>query len=141
MTEHQPAEYTEMAAERAGGLRLMRRMLVVLSVAVALNAAFTAWQFFRLGDESGERRSQICVGAERDDRDEIARLNRTYEYLLSLSPRQRRSPLNQLVIRTLPETEANARTVTAPEFCTEPGVGLPGPAPRVPDRPAGLPVK
>jgi hypothetical protein len=47
MNQH-PAEYTEMAQERAGGLRLIRRVLVVLAVAVALNVAFGAWQFVRV---------------------------------------------------------------------------------------------
>jgi hypothetical protein len=48
MNQH-AAEYTEMAQERAGGLRLIRRVLVVLAVAVALNIGFGAWQFVRVG--------------------------------------------------------------------------------------------
>ena len=99
--------------------------------------------------EGVERRDQICLSAEREHLNAVTRLDRTYRYLVGLTPREARTRLNEAILRQLPEIESEARTDVAPLFCDEPGeraekagappVGLPEPDPEVPQRPAGIP--
>lgn len=106
----------------------------------------------RINMESTERRNQICLSDEREHKENVDRLVRTYGYIESLTPRQRGNAINQAVILQLPVTEKTAQTDTAPDFCDEPGVkneklyqrtqgeqgkppvGLPEPDPVVPKR-------
>ena len=98
--------------------------------------------------EGHERRDQTCLIFERDQLREVQQLRKTYEYLLGLTPAQRREPLNQAVLQQLPELEGQAREDDAPPYCDEPGVeaerrgeppiGLPEPDARPPARPDGL---
>jgi hypothetical protein len=121
---------------RASGLRLIRRVLVVFGVALALNIAFSAAQFFRISQEGNERRHQICLAAEREHLAAVDRLKRVYAYLTGDN---RQPALDRVALAELPRTEEQARWDVAPEFCDVPGLGLPEPDPVVPGRPAGIP--
>jgi hypothetical protein len=100
----------------------------------------------RIVAEGNERRHQSCLGTEREHLNNVTQLKRTYAYLVTLTPEDQASSINQAVLRQLPATEEQAHTDVAPEFCDEPGaaaekagakpVGLPEPDPVVPERPA-----
>ena len=85
-----------------------------------------------------ERTNQSCDITERKQADDVRKLRNTYDYLVGLTPRQRRTALNAAIIRQLPRTEEEARRDDAPAFCDEPGVGLPEPDPKLPRRPKSL---
>lgn len=119
------------------------RFIALAALVVSSASMLLSVVLFKLNDDRAkqtaregiERRDQICDSNEREDRGDIVKLQRTYEYLVSLTPRQRQSPLNEVILRSLPETENTARERVAPKFCSDPGVGLPGAGPKVPDRP------
>jgi hypothetical protein len=95
--------------------------------------------------EGVQRRDQICLAAEREHASHVTRLTRTYEYIVSLpaeafDPKFAANQINLAVLRQLPQTEDEAKSDVAPEFCdvTLPGnvpVGMPEPDPIVPERP------
>jgi hypothetical protein len=68
----------------------------------------------------------------------VRALRKTYLYLEQLKPAERRTTLNRFILHKLPSVEREARTDQAPGFCDEPGIGLPEPDPRIPQRPKGL---
>lgn len=88
--------------------------------------------------EGVERRDQSCRLFEGQHLADVRRLRRTYRYLLSLSATEREMALNQFVLRSLPQTEREARLDRAPDYCDEPGVGRSEPDPVIPHRPAQL---
>lgn len=88
--------------------------------------------------EANARRDQSCKITEGQQRAEVQSLRRTYSYLLSLSTKERRDPINRAVLAGLPTQEAQARQDNAPAFCDDPGYGEPEPDPVVPRRPAAL---
>lgn len=87
--------------------------------------------------ESADHRDQLCLHDERQQGYAVDRLRSTYGYLVELTAAQRREPVNQLVLRTLPGLEREARE-RVPGFCNEDDVGLPEPDPVIPERPAGI---
>ncbi len=88
--------------------------------------------------ERTERTNQSCNISERKQQGDVRSLKLTYDYLVSLTPEQAREPLNALIYRELPRAEKEARLDDAPSFCDEPGIGLPEPDPKVPERPQAL---
>jgi hypothetical protein len=97
----------------------------------------------RIDEEGKERRHQVCLSAEREHLNSVNQLKRTYQYLVTLTPEDAGSSINQAILRQLPTTEEEASTDVAPEFCdvTNPDgspVGLPEPDPVVPKRPKSI---
>lgn len=92
----------------------------------------------KLEHEAIQRRNASCQITERDQRDEVRSLEVTYDYLVGLTDKQRQTPLNKLIIKELPRAESEAKRDNAPKYCDEPGVGLPEPDKKVPERPEGL---
>jgi hypothetical protein len=88
--------------------------------------------------EGRERRGQYCLPSERGHLEATQDLQRRYDYLLSLTPAEKRMTLNEFVLRDIPRVEAEARADQAPDFCDEPGLGLPEPDPVIPKRPAAI---
>lgn len=88
--------------------------------------------------EGAERRDQVCTRDEREHQRAVEGLKLTYDFLVSLTPQERRGGINGLLLRELPRTEERARLSAAPEFCDEPNVGLDEPNPEIPKRPAEL---
>lgn len=88
--------------------------------------------------EALARTDQVCRLFEQSHLDDVIQLRQTYKYIVALSPEERKSTINQFIIRQLPTTEKTARTDRAPAFCDEPNVGLPEPDPVVPKRPQAV---
>lgn len=86
---------------------------------------------------TAQRLDQICTLFETDRKANVKQLTETYKYLVALKPSEKNDTINQFIIRSLPETEANAKDVV-PKFCNSPKVGLPEPNPKVPPRPKEL---
>jgi hypothetical protein len=113
-------------------------------VLVVLDQSGNSDRIDDLAREGAAREDQFCLLTERDHRQDVRSLRATYSYLLSLTPEERQSTLNQLVLRELPKTEVEAKTDAAPKLCDQPGrygdrnVGLPEPDPRIPKRPPKL---
>jgi len=106
-----------------------RRLLIWGFVAMFLTSVLTAYFGWRaltdFKEASLERRNQNCVTDERRDRDEVAQLKRIYQALESQTLRaQLGVGLVRLVVVQLPQTEKAARSVDAPPYCAEDGVGL-----------------
>lgn len=118
---------------------------LVAFVILASAAAYSNYQVFNtqrdFEQESNERRSQSCELFERAHRKDVRNLVLTYEYLTGLTEKQKQDPFNKLIIRQLPEAEAQAFVGKAPPYCSVKGVGLPGPDPKIPQRPDSLNAK
>lgn len=50
-----------VAKERAGGLRLIRRVVIVLSIVVAVNVALGAVSFVRIGTVASDSNNALCA--------------------------------------------------------------------------------
>jgi hypothetical protein len=116
-----------------------RHLVPALAVAVA------AWALINVeGDqerfqaEAKERRDQGCVIFERNQAEDILRLQRTYDYLAGLSSEQMREPINRAILAQLSSLEDDAELDDAPQYCDEPGIGQPEPDLVVPERPLAL---
>lgn len=120
----------------------LRKIIIAAIVIISLGCAFGIQQSYmttlNLREEGKQRRSDSCVIQEREHNNRVRQLTQTYKYLQALGPKQIQDPLNQFVIRNLPQTEQQAKERTAPLYCDEPGVGLKEPAPKVPKRPADV---
>lgn len=88
--------------------------------------------------ESFDRQDQACMISERTYTQQVRSLRVTYSYLLSLTEKQRKEPINVVLRKELPATEARVRSSAPPAFCSGKGIGLPNPLPRMPTRPLGL---
>lgn len=115
---------------------MIARWLPILSVAAAgVALALTVTLVFQFEREQAERRDQLCGLFEADHLADVKVLQGRYRLL---SDPDRRAllgaGLTRLVVLGLGEIEREARTDTAPEFCDEPGVGLPEPDPVLPRR-------
>lgn len=92
--------------------------------------------------ESRARRDATCRIQEEEQRREVVRLIRTYEFLPQLLAQDPNSILSKAAIRSLPELESDARRDNAPPYCDEQGFGQPETGPRgelkVPERPQSL---
>lgn len=84
--------------------------------------------------EARIRRDQSCTQDERRHLDDVTRLKRTYAFLSHLPTSEYGTSLTVAIVRQLPEVENEARHDVAPPFCDEPGIGLPEPDPRLPER-------
>lgn len=85
--------------------------------------------------ESKDRRSQSCRGDEQEHLDNVNQLKQTYKILSDPKLRAEFDPgIIQFAIVNLPVLERKARVDQAPEFCDEPGFGLPEPDPVVPKK-------
>jgi beta-lactamase class A len=95
----------------------------------------------QIDKEAQARIDQSCLRQEREYKDAVFNLQSTYDYLLKLSPAEKKSTLNQTIIAGLPRTEKNAQLAQAPAYCDKPGVGLSeskADSPPIPKRPASL---
>lgn len=115
-----------------------RRVAATALVLAAVACALTAYLFARLDGESAIRTDQVCRLFETDHLADVTRLRNTYAYLDALPAKERGAPLNRALLRQLPQLEDEAGTDQAPEFCDEPGVGLPEPDPVLPKKPESL---
>jgi hypothetical protein len=114
-------------------------------VALALGSiALTTVLWFSVTSETRGRRDQACRGLELGHRQEVRQLRRTYRFYLDPPPSFRDLLSNPLVAQQLREDERAAQSdqdqygVFVPKYCDEPGVGLPEPDPKVPERPPEL---
>lgn len=118
---------------------LMATVAIVVAVVVfvrldnTIDSAKAQQEAFNV--ESLRARSANCLQFERDHLRDVKQLRDTYAYIRQLEPSELGDPINRFVIGRLPETEAKARTDTAPGYCDNPGLGLPEPDPVVPCRP------
>lgn len=117
---------TAKTAEVARDLSVQNRILL---------AEFRAEQLER-ERERVERIDQSCRSDEREHLVNVRNLKQTYNILSDPKARQLIDPglLELIVTISLPQTEEDARTDQAPEFCDNPGVGLPEPDPKVPKK-------
>lgn len=104
--------------------------IALLFSAVAIT--FSVGLYVKGRDEATARADQVCRIFEQAHKDDVDQLIQTYAYLDKLTPQEVHDPLNTFVILNLPTQEKRARTDSAPEFCDEPGVGLPEPDPVLP---------
>jgi hypothetical protein len=126
---------------RGFGFRVARSpALVYFACFVAIGYSF--WTnhnaINQIQEESKGRRDQSCHISESTHKADVEQLQRTYDYLVNLTPRQKRSAINRAVLANLPNVEHAARLDPAPPFCDEPGIGLPEPDPVLPKRPKAL---
>ena len=123
-----------------GFLRARSQSLVYFACFAAIGYSYMANRenIDRIEAEGVERRDQSCDISEAKHKADVVQLERTYAYLLSLSPREKRSSINRAVLANLPNVEREARLDPAPSFCDEPGVGLKEPDPKIPARPPNL---
>lgn len=86
------------------------------------------------------RTNQNCEFAERTHLRDVEALRGTYQYLEAVEqqPSEKQSILYKLVIKTVPRTIAEGETDIAPQYCDNPGLGLPEPDPVIPARPKFL---
>ena len=119
-------------------MNLWRITTSLALVLAAFSLLASVWLYTKTQDESRARRGQTCTITEREQAAEVQQLRNTYEYLLELEGVQLHDPLNRALLRQLPMVEARAEEDNAPKFCDEPGIGLPEPDEKVPDRPARL---
>jgi type II secretory pathway pseudopilin PulG len=102
----------------------------------------------RLEMEGRDRRDQTCTLNERDHLQDVRALRRTYarlpealDFYEQIAPNEGfRQFLRSAVAADTQRLEKEARVDRAPEFCDEPGYGLPEPDPVIPERPEGLPL-
>lgn len=111
---------------------------IVTMIAVGL-AAFSVGKVVK---EARERQDQLCTIAERKQLADVRQLHSTYDYLAKkvaqdIDPNAGVISLND-ILASLPQVEEDAFFDDAPEFCDEPGVGLPEPDPEIPTRPFSL---
>jgi hypothetical protein len=92
----------------------------------------------RIEKESADRRNQNCEILEKQHLESVRSLKLTYNYLGQLSPAERHESLNRLILAQLGQTERDAVTSVAPDYCYEKGVGLATPKPKMPERPPAL---
>lgn len=99
--------------------------------------------------EGVDRRDQTCIVFERDAIsaktayvDAKEALDRTNNYLKTLTPEERKTRINAAVIAGVPRLEEtvdrrwrDAKATAAPPYCDEPNVGLEEPNPALPARP------
>lgn len=117
-------------------------MYAFLSAVFLIPSIISSTQYGRISEATQQirreafiRQDQSCLLFERLYIENVDRLQRTYEYVLGLSPEQRREPLNAAVIAGVPNTEQATRSSRPPSFCDSPRVGRAEPPPRVPRRP------
>lgn len=113
----------------AGSVGVVRNSLGLDDAEVALE---------RIEAESLARVEQDCLKEERDHAGDVRQLRRTYRFLLDYPVANRDDPLFVAILQLLPQTESAARTDNAPDYCDDPGVGLPEPDPKIPERPKAL---
>lgn len=88
----------------------------------------------RIINEGNERRQQSCTADERKHLATVDNLQKLYIYIEGLSPEEASTNFNKAIIASVPDAEEDAYNDNAPEYCDVPGVGLPEPDPKVPDR-------
>lgn len=93
----------------------------------------------RVDRDARIRVNESCATAEQRYKAAVEQLANTYRYVVALSPEERRSTLNQFVIKAVPKQEADLRGLTPAKFCDDPNIGLPEPNPTVPARPPNFP--
>lgn len=98
---------------------------------------FLLWAALGAKHESDTRQDQICQLLEKQHRNDIQRLRSSYDYIERLPRKELNTSLNRAVIRNLPQLEEQVK-LKPPGFCSDKGVGLPGPNPEIPKRPVGL---
>lgn len=113
---------------------LLRGAVLVMFVTSLVTAylGFTAQRdrdkdFKAFLSESAVRRDQACRSDERKDRDQVQQLAQTYLILGSETARAKLQPglVDLIVTLSLPQLEKDARNPDAPDYCNQPGVGLP----------------
>lgn len=102
---------------------------------VALVVAFCTWTFFAITSDADDRRNQACQLFEAQYRTKALNIQRTYDYLGGLTPKEKRDKLNVAVAGQLASNEQDLRASVPPEFCTQPDHGN---LPPIPRRPAEL---
>lgn len=102
--------------------------------------AILFWAAWAGEQEADTRQDQVCVVFERLHDTEVRRLRGTYEYLAALPSAELETVLSQTILRGLPETEKRVEDILPPAFCNQPGVGLPEPGLKTPERPPSLRV-
>lgn len=111
---------------------------IVLWAASTLGLYFISVHQSEFENEVAQRRGQSCKISETKQAKDVKQLVKYYEYLLALSPEERNQTINKFIFKTLPDVELEASTDDAPDFCDEPGVGLPEPDMKIPARPKVL---
>lgn len=107
------------------------------TAATAKHAAADARAAIRRVKREGlKRRDQLCLADENAHLRDVKKLRATYRFLLGPPP-PAPSSLVLAVRLGLSSQEADARD-HAPDFCDEPGIGLPEPDPIIPRRPKAL---
>lgn len=119
-------------------LVILSVVLLLVAVRVSDQSDKTARQVREQRAEAAERRDQTCLLFERSFRDDVNQLQARYDYLLGLTPRQRRTGLNRVIFAQLPTSRAHAVASRPPPYCAPTRVGLDEPFPEVPKRPKAL---
>lgn len=96
----------------------------------------TGLALHQIQSEGHTRADQVCKIFEDAQHDQVDELQRTYDYLVKLTPAEVHSTLNVAILTHLPQQEADAHIDRAPQFCDDPGLGRPEPDDPIPVRPA-----
>lgn len=89
----------------------------------------------RVATDAKARVNESCIQSETRYDNAVERLASTYRYLVALPADERQTTLNQFIIKSIPQTEQDAKDSKAPTFCDKPNTGLPEPNPIFPERP------
>lgn len=105
-------------ARRERWLRRVDRAAILLAVVI-----WPVGFFYTRADQAG-RRDQNCIAFERQERNAIVQRNRTTSFLAKPDKSTLERQLVPLVQTNLPLLRADVRANRAPDYCSEPGVGL-----------------
>lgn len=119
-------------------IRLNRGWLAALTILWLWLAVTVDDQVGDLKSEQEGRINATCSINERKQAKDVRSLQATYDYLIGLSSRTLKEPINQAILRAVPEAEADADIDDAPPYCDEKNFGEPEPDAKVPERPPAL---
>lgn len=105
-------------------------LLVVLICFGSMVYTYTA-----VTGQRNEGRSSACRVFEGQYRTKALTIQRTYDYVASLTVSERQDKLNRAILQQLASNEQDLRASVPPDFCAQPGSDN---LPPVPRRPAGL---
>jgi hypothetical protein len=71
----------------------------------------------RVDMESKARVKESCRISESRYQDAVTQLGSTYAYLTFLSPEERKSTLNQFILKALPKQESDLKNLVPAKFC------------------------
>jgi hypothetical protein len=104
-------------------------------IVVLLCFASMGYTYWSIDKQRSRGRADVCQVFEAQYRTKALRLQRTYDYILTLNTEEKRDKLNRVIIQGLSTDEQDVRAAVPPSFCNQPGTDN---IPPIPHRPAEL---